>query len=139
MTIAQVEEFFERYAQAFSRFDVDAVCDLWAYPAYFAGRGKRASLDEEQFRANKHALCAFYKSQGMAGAGKRVVDFSPLTETVASVRTADEIVDDAGATIINWEHAYLVSETPDGLRAIVAMPDHELAAWRARGTPLGTW
>jgi hypothetical protein len=139
MTATQVETYFHDYAAAFSRFDVDAVGDLWAYPAYMVGRGKRAVLDAEQFRINTMGLCAFYKYQGMARATKRVLDFTPLTATTASVRTADQILDADGQPIIAWEHVYLLSDTPDGIKAVTALPDNELDAWAARGTPMGSW
>lgn len=139
MTAAQVNTFFQDYAAAFSRFDVDAVNDLWAYPAHIVGRGKRAALDAEQFRLNTAGLCAFYKYQGMAKATKRVLDFTPLTPSTACVRTADQILDAEGQTIIAWEHVYLLSDTDDGIKAVTALPDNELEAWRARGTPMGAW
>jgi hypothetical protein len=137
MTVAQVEAFFERYAQAFTRLDVDGISDLWAYPAYIAARGNRFSFSEEEFRRNLNNVCAFYKAQGMTSASARVVCLSQLTESVASARTAYQLVDDRGATIAEWVHAYLLSETRDGLRLIASMPDEEMAAWDARGATMG--
>jgi len=139
MTAAQVEEFFARYVNAFSRFDVDEVCKLWAYPAYVAGRGKRASLTEQEFRSNTLNLCAFYRKQGMTEARKAVLEISRLTKTVTSVRTSDRILGQAGAVVLEWEHTYLLSETSDGIKVITALPDEEIAAWHARGTPMGPW
>jgi hypothetical protein len=66
-----------------------------------------------------------------------VVCLSQLTESVASARTAYQLVDDRGATIAEWVHAYLLSETRDGLRLIASMPDEEMAAWDARGATMG--
>ena len=136
MTVAQVEAFFERYARAFNRFDVDDICGLWAYPAFFAARGNRQSLTETEFQQNVQALCAFYKAQGMARANARVMDLAQLTESVASVRTAYELVGDNGATIAKWVHAYLISETNNGLRIVASLPEEEMAAWDARGASM---
>lgn len=58
-------------------------------------------------------------------------------EGVAVVTTLDELFDGAGEQIARWEHAYLVRETADGLRAVAAVADNEVKAWKARGTPLG--
>jgi len=138
MTVAQVATFFERYAQAFSRLDVDSICDLWAYPAFIAARGNRTSLSETEFRQNLRGVCAFYKAQGMASASARVVDLAQLTDSVASVRTAYELVDDDGATITKWVHAYLMSETSEGLRLVASLPDEEMAAWDARGASMAS-
>jgi hypothetical protein len=137
VTATQIDDFFQGYAAAFSRFDVDEVCRLWAYPAYFAYGGQRAALDAHQFRANTEQLCRFYRAQGMARATKRVLDVHPLTETTASVRTADEILGAQGEIIVAWEHAYVLSETVDGIRVVAALPDAELEAWRAKGAVFG--
>ena len=139
MTAAQVEDFFKRYADAFSRFDIDEICTMWAYPAYIAGRGKRASLTEDEFRANTAALCAFYDRQGMKKARKQVVELARLIGGTTAVRTADQVFDGEGSVIAAWEHVYVLSETTDGIKAITALPDEELDAWDARGTPMGSW
>ena len=136
MTAMQIDNFFRGYAEAFSRFDVDAVCSAWAYPAFFAYRGERAALSEKEFRTNTEHLCKLYKAQGMAKSSKAVVEVARLTETTASVRTADKILDAAGETIIQWEHVYLLSDTADGIKVVCAFPDEELAAWDARRAAL---
>jgi hypothetical protein len=138
MTAAQVDAFFQDYAGAFSRRDVDRICQLWDYPAFMSYEGRQAALDRDAFRTNTEALCAFYDRQGLARAEKQVLELARLTATTASVRTEDRLYDAAGRLIAQWEHVYLLSETADGLRAAAALPDNELAAWRARGTPLGS-
>lgn len=139
MTAAEASAFFDRYADAFSRFDVDEICSLWAYPAYFAGRGKRAALDEAAFRANTESLCKFYRTQGVARAAKRVAEFKPLMATIAAVVTEDVLSDAAGAELATWRHGYLVSDTEQGPKVIAALPDAELDAWEQRGARLGSW
>jgi hypothetical protein len=120
VTAFEVDTFFQNYASAFSRFDVDEICALWAYPAYMTARGKRAALDADAFQANTHALCAFYKAQGIAQATKQLLEIARFTATTATVRTADRILDASDGCIAEWEHVYLVSETVDGLRAVAA-------------------
>jgi hypothetical protein len=137
--LEEIAAFFEAYAEAFSRGDAEAVCALWAFPAFFAARGKRAALDEAAFRANTEALLAFYRAQGMARAEKRLLAAEPLFDGLWLARTGDRLLDAGGAIIAEWEHAYLLSRTDGGLRAVAAMPDAELDAWQARGTPLGSW
>ena len=135
----EIARFFDSYAEAFSRGDAEAVAALWAFPAFFVARGKRAALDEAAFRANTEAILAFYRAQGVARAEKRLIGAEPLFDGLWLARTADRLVDAGGATIAEWEHAYLLSRTDSGLRAVAAMPDAELDAWTARGTPLGSW
>lgn len=139
MTAAEAGAFFGRYADAFTRFDVDEICSLWAFPAYFAARGKRAALDEAAFRANTQSLCTFYRSQGVTKATKRVVGFEPLAATIVSVITEDVLSDASGAQIATWRHGYLLSDTEQGPRVIAALPDAELDAWEQRGAKLGSW
>jgi hypothetical protein len=137
MTAAQVDTFFQGYADAFSREDVDEICALWDYPAFMSYDGRQAVLDREQFRRNTISLCAFYRARGLARAEKQVLELARLTPTTASVRTEDRLYDAAGKLIAEWEHVYLLSATADGIRAVAALPDNELRAWRERGTPLG--
>jgi hypothetical protein len=139
MTMLEAQDFFTAYAKAFTAMDVDEVCARWSYPAFMAARGKQATLDEAAFRTNTVALCDFYRAQGVARAEKRVLELVRLTETTSTVRTADTLFDAKGDLVAAWEHVYLLTETPVGVRVAVALPDGELAAWRSRGTPLGSW
>jgi hypothetical protein len=136
MTAVQVHDFFRGYVEAFVGGDIDGICARWDYPALLVFEGRQVSLDREGFRRNAVRLCAFYAAQGLARAEKDVIGFVRLTETTAAVRTRDRLYDAAGMTIAKWEHAYLVSDTPAGLKAAVALPDGEHRAWRQRGTPL---
>jgi hypothetical protein len=135
----EVEALFDDYAAAFGRGDVDRICGHWAFPAYFAARGKRAALDEAAFRANAEALCRFYAERGVAAARKRVAALAPLVGGLAFARTADRLLDAYGGTVAEWEHGYVLSETASGPRLVMAMPDGELDAWQRKGTPLGSW
>ncbi len=137
MTAAEIDTFFKGYADAFSRQDVEAICGLWDYPAFMSYGGRQAVLDATSFHNNTVALCAFYGGQGLHRAHKEVLEIVRLTETTASVRTADTLFDADDVMIAAWEHVYLLSKTPSGLKAVVALPDNELRVWRDRGTPMG--
>ncbi len=139
MTMLEAQDFFIEYAKAFTDMDVDEVCARWSYPAFMAARGNQTSMDETAFRTNTIALCNFYRAQGVARAEKQVLELVRLTETTSTVRTADTLFDAKGDLVAAWEHVYLLTETPLGVRVAVALPDGELAAWRSRGTPLGSW
>ena len=106
---------------------------------FFAARGRRAAVGETEFSANCEALIAFYRSQGMARAEKRVLACEPLTASLSLLRTADRIPDAAGGEIAAWEHLCVLSRTDAHLRAAAAFPQGELDAWEKRGTPLGSW
>jgi hypothetical protein len=134
-----VAQLFRSYSEAFARFDPVAISAHWAYPAYFCARGKRASLAAPEFQANAEALCAFYRAQGVARVAATVAQVDWLFDGLALARVGYELADDAGTPVAAWDHIYLVSATDGGLRLAVAMPDGELDAWAARGTPLGQW
>ena len=111
----------------------------WAFPAYFCARGKRAALAEDEFRANSASLCDFYRARGVASIGTEVTGVQAISESVAMVTTHFRLDDATGARIAEWDHIYLLSATESGLRLVAGLPDAELDAWAARGTPLGSW
>ncbi len=137
VTAAQVHGFFKDYADAFSSGAIDRIQAAWSFPAFMCHGGKQTVLDSEAFRANAVKLCAFYAAQGVVRADKEILELSRLTETTASVRTADVLRDAGGGVVAEWEHVYLLVETADGIRVAAALPDNEMRAWRERGTPLG--
>ena len=136
MTAVQVHDFFEGYVQAFVAADIDEICARWNFPALLAYDGRQVTLDRDAFHHNAVRLCAFYAKQGLARAEKDVIGFVLLSETTAAVRTKDRLYDRTGKLIVEWEHAYLLNDTPTGIRVAAAMPDGEHRAWRERGTPL---
>jgi hypothetical protein len=138
MTAESIEVFFDRYAKAFSCADVDAVTDLWSFPAFISTPERDVVFAEQEFRKNTKALCDFYGRQGLARAEKTIASIHHLADDVASVCTIDTLFDDAGEQIATWKHAYMLRETDAGIRASIAVADAELTAWRTRGTPLGS-
>jgi hypothetical protein len=138
MTRESLDDFFTDYANAFSRGDVEEIARLWKLPAFITTRDRSACFaDPEAFRRNIEAVCAFYRRQGVVRAKKRVLEINLLGEGIAAVTTSDELFGGAGEEIARWKHAYLVRGTVEGLRAIAAVADSEVEAWKARGTPLG--
>ena len=137
MTAIEVSEFFTNYAKAFSEQNIEAICELWDYPAFLSIEGQEVVLDPGEFFANTKALCSFHAAQGVVRATKQVLELARLTHTTASVRTQDQLYDQDGELAAEWEHVYLLSRTARRLKAAAATLGGELAAWRARGTPLG--
>jgi hypothetical protein len=137
MTAAQVDTFFKDYVRAFVDQDIDRICSFWGYPAFMVFEGRQAALSDKAFRSNAVRLCAFYAVQGVTRAEKEVIFLMRLTDTTTAVRTRDMLYDAGGKIIAEWEHAYLLSDTAEGIRVAAAMPDGEVRAWRERGTPLG--
>jgi hypothetical protein len=137
VTAAAIREYFRGYAEAFGRGDVGAIVGLWRFPATVSTRERDVAFDEPAFRRNVEALCEFYRRQGVAQARKTVSASHFFGPEVAAVTTEDSLHDAAGGLIAAWSHFYLLRETGDGIRAFGAVADGEVAAWAARGTPLG--
>ncbi|HVQ07318.1 MAG TPA: hypothetical protein VMS43_02680 [Allosphingosinicella sp.] len=138
MTSEAIQTFFDHYVDAFSRRDIDAVMSLWTFPATITTPAGSFVFDEPAFRTNTEALCRFYDRQGTVEARKRVSGIHELSPAVATVTTEDELYDEEGSLIAAWRHGYVLRETAQGIRAIVAVADAEIEGWAARGTPLGS-
>jgi len=140
MTRESLDDFFTHYADAFSRGDVEEIGRLWKLPAFITTRDKSACFaDPEAFRRNTEAACAFYRGQGVARAKKRVLEIKLLGKGVAVVTTRDELFGGAGEEIARWGARISRARDRRGLaRAIAAVADNEVKAWKARGTPLGS-
>ena len=86
-----------------------------------------------------HAFFKSYAAQGVATADKEVLEIARIAPGCVLVRTADTLSGAGGSFIAAWEHVDIVSDTTAGLKVVAAMPEGELAAWQARGAPLGRW
>jgi hypothetical protein len=137
VSMAEAQAFFDRYADCFSARDVAGLGDMWSFPAFISGPRSGGFAERESFDANTAALCDFYVAQGSVKAEKRVIDVRQEYDNAAMVRTADRLSDAAGETIAAWEHLYLLRRQTEGWRVQAAVADAEVAAWAARGTPLG--
>ena len=131
--------FFHLYASAFSNCAVSEISSLWAFPALItAGYSSAVFTDEESFAKNTTALCEFYKRQGVSRAQKTVLSTDEHYDDVVIVRTKDELFGEDDSLIVQWEHVYLIRRLEGEWRVLVAVADGEVAAWTARGTPLGS-
>ena len=134
---AALDAFYASYAEAFSAFDADAVSAHWDMPALLVSAKRTVTLDVEAFRANTNGLFAFYRRQGVARATAQVLATDAPFPDLATVRVLYTMLDADGATIVAFESVYMLRHGAAGWRATVGVPDGEIAAWAARGTPLG--
>lgn len=129
--------FFAAYADAFTRMEPSAVTSLWLFPALVSAAGRSAAFDHpDHFEANTAILMGFYARQGVVRVEKVLLGaMGPSADTAFAV-THDRLFDRNGAIVAEWRHGYLVRLVDMGWRAIGAVADGELEAWRDRGTPL---
>ena len=138
MTKQALDSFFRDYVNAFNRSDAAGIAEQCAFPATITVPSGTHVFDEAAFCKNVRALCDFYRRQGVAKASKRVTSVQPLSANVASVTTEDALFDERGQMIASWQHGYLLRQDQGKIRAFAAIADGEIAAWAARGTPLGS-
>lgn len=66
---AEIQQFFERYRDAFNRLESRAVTGLYAIPSIIANTGVTTIFEtEETLEANNQALCAHYRRAGFVRA-----------------------------------------------------------------------
>ena len=132
-------DFFRSYAAAFSKGDARAITGFWAFPAFVTTpQGNAAFEDPERFEANTTALCAFYSRQGLTKVEAETVSINELHQGIALVKTHYRLYGNQDSLIVAWMHTYLIRHERDDIKLITAIADGELAAWEARGTPLGS-
>ena len=137
MTPAALADFYADYTAAFVRHDSDALVAAWSFPAAIAGPKGNAVFDAAGFRRNVEALFGFYDRQGVASVTAAVAALTVLGDGVVLSQTDYAMFDGDGALIVGWQTPYLLRATADGLKAFSAVADSEVAAWAARGTPMG--
>lgn len=134
----ELDAWCQSYVAAFSAYDVPAIGAHWTFPAIILAGGAPVLLaSRDKFDRNTERLCTFYRAQRVTRAERRLVDHFPMTPTTAAMRVTDTMLDAEGNEIVAWEAAYTLTQTPEGWRACLADARGEMAAWSARGTPLG--
>jgi ketosteroid isomerase-like protein len=139
MTHSEAQAFFDDYAAAFSARDMDAIADAWTYPCLITqSTGAFAFADRASFHKNITTLDGFYARQGVAKASGTVRHVTVPHDGVAIVEVDYELSTISGARIIAWPTTYTLRRDKSGAwKACFAIADGEIAAWAARGTPLG--
>lgn len=134
----ELDAWCQSYVTAFSTYDVAAIGAHWAFPALILVNGAPVLLpSREKFDRNTQNLCAFYRAQSVAAAERKLLDVLVMTSTTAAICVADTMLNEAGEEITSWRAAYTLTRTQEGWRACLADVGGEMAAWAARGTPLG--
>ena len=136
---AELAKWCTSYVAAFSRYDAAGIGAHWAFPALIIHDGNRISFNSaKQFSGNTEFLLDFYKRQGVSRADRKVLSCMAMNADTACMTVQDQMLDAAEQEIVGWQAAYVLQHVDNNWRAVCAVADGEAAAWRARGTPLGT-
>ncbi len=138
MTPDALADFYGQYTAAFMRHDSDALIAAWSFPAAITGPKGNATFDAPALRRNVEGLFGFYDRQGVASVTATVASSTVLGDDVVLSQTDYAMFDSEGALIAGWQTPYLLRATAAGLKAFCAVADSEVAAWAARGTPMGS-
>lgn len=137
MNHAAVQAVFDAYADAFLRQDIDALTASWAFPALISGPAGALACDEALFRRNLAAMFGFYDRQGVGRTTARVTAVRPLADAVVLAEIDYAMATADGTPLVRFDTAYMLRATDGVLLKVAAVSDGEVAAWAARGTPLG--
>ena len=135
---SDLEAWCASYIDAFMSWDAEAIAGHWAFPALTTQAGRSfAFKSTDHFAGNTQRLLEFYKAQDVAKVERQVVEVLPMSETSVSLTVSDRMKTADGILIASWEAAYVLQAREGQWKAIAAIADGEVAAWAARGTPLG--
>lgn len=133
----EIHSFFDKYALAFSNYDLETISNLWSFPCLISSNEQSLPFfDKVEFTANLKKLCDFYKSVGMEKAQKVVLDIQPMTSNSVSAKTRDTAFNKDGDAIVSWEQAYVLHFEGGEWKALTTLADGEVTTWAAKGTPL---
>lgn len=134
----ELADWCASYVTAFEAKDSAGIGAHWSFPSLILSKGQRFVFkSEDKFRANTDMLLSFYEVQGVTRVNRRVVSAMQMTDQAASMLVSDEMLNASGEVLAAWEAAYTLQRIDGSYRAVMAAADGEVAAWAARGTPLG--
>ncbi|MEO0549410.1 MAG: hypothetical protein AAFZ91_05780 [Pseudomonadota bacterium] len=135
----ELEAWCASYVAAFSAYDAEGVSAHWAFPALILqGKHRLVFAEEAKFTKNTENLLAFYRRQDVDRADRKLLEAFEMGDATAAMRVEDQMLTPDGDLIATWQASYMLQKQADGWRAVSAVADGELAAWAARGTPLGS-
>lgn len=130
----EIAAFFDRYLDAFARWDADAICELWEPVGLFPSPGGNFAMDRDTFRSHCATLMDFYRAQGVVRPLGELISAAELFPQVAEARMAYQMEGGDAETVAAWEHVYILRRS-DRWRVTLTIADGEMAAWAARGVP----
>lgn len=126
------------YIEAFNAADAGKITAHWSFPALIYQAGGRMVFDKaEKFTRSTQALLDFYEREGAARAERELVDCLEMGPDGLAITVSDRMLAATGEEIVAWRAAYLLQNIAGNWMASAAFAEGEMAAWAARGTPLG--
>ncbi|MFC7291955.1 hypothetical protein [Hirschia litorea] len=133
----EIQDYFNRYAEAFSKFDFQTVSKMWSLPCLVTSNKNSLSFtDRKVFEENLNKMGNFGKSVGITLVQKIVFEIFQIAPETLSVRTRDTSFNKDGEAIVGWEQTYILQHIDDQWKAIATVASGEVTSWAAKDTPL---
>ena len=132
MSRTEVQQFFERYRDAFNRLDGNAVADLWHNASGITdSRENLARItwwpDDASMRSNQLALCAAYRDNGYGRADFQLIDCLELGVHHAFANLQWLLWRADGRLLQAFRTGYQLMRTADGPRVVLATAYEEVS------------
>ncbi len=132
-----IQNYFNAYADAFSKYDFKKVSKMWALPCLVTSNRKSlAFTDIKAFEEGLETMGEFGKSVGITTVQKIVSEIFKIAPDTLSVRTRDTSFNKDGDAIVGWEQTYILQYIDDQWKAIATVASGEVTSWAAKDSPL---
>ena len=138
-----VSAFIDGYRRTFETFDVDAICDAFAFPIQVVGDAGDGAVGVvvvpalEAWRPQVERIVGAYRLLGVASSEVQSLVVTTVTPRIAQATVRWGLRDGGGGTIYGFTASYTLAETADGPRVVAIAHDESpklaAAVARARG------
>jgi ketosteroid isomerase-like protein len=115
------ETFFADYADAFDRFDAEAIASFYHCPCMFVSAEGVAVLDApDAIDANMRALLAAHRTQRIARAHVLALRTERLAPGLALVHVRWSVASREGTRLSEWSNTYQLVDRGEGWRIAIS-------------------
>ena len=138
---AAVTVFIDGYRRTFETFDVDAICDAFAFPVQVVGDAGDVGVvvvpAREAWRAQIERIVGAYRLLGVASSAVESLEVTEVTPGIAHATVRWDLRNAAGGTVYGFTASYTLGESADGPRIVAIAHDESpklaAAVAKARG------
>ena len=115
----EIKDFFEQYANAFSKRDLAGVVNAYSFPiVFYLEDGTSHLMNEPEFYENSKKLIAIYEGIGMEMVNFRVVSIKQINPSSSLVEIEWSLLDPNGNQLVNFITVYIVGNQNSKLKII---------------------
>jgi len=122
-----VTAFIDGYRRTFETFDVDAICDAFAFPVQVVGDAGDVGVvvvpAREAWRAQIERIVGAYRQLGVASSAMESLEVIEVTPRIAHATVRWGLRDGNGGTVYAFTASYTLAETAEGPRVVAIAHD----------------